>query len=94
MSKPTAARYRTTNWSRYNASLKKRGPLLICLDKEMTLLAPLDGSRGRPAVFSEAAIHLVRRATLIGWTASVPTVARIEDKAHDQGSNKGRFHHI
>lgn len=57
MSKPTPSRYRTTNWSSYTASLRKRGSLLIWLDKEMTLLAPLDGSPGRPAVFSEAAIQ-------------------------------------
>jgi hypothetical protein len=28
------------------------------------------------------------------WTAPVPTVARIAAMAHDQGSNKGRFHHV
>jgi len=57
MSKPTPARYRTTNWSSYTDSLRKRGSLLIWLDKEMTWLAPHDGSPGRPAVFSEAAIQ-------------------------------------
>ena len=57
MSKPPPARYRTTNWSRYTASLKKRGSLLIWLDKEMTWLASPDGSPGRPAVFSDAAIQ-------------------------------------
>ena len=57
MSKPTPARYRTTNWSSYTASLRKRGSLLIWLDKEMTWLAPHDGSPGRPAVFSEASIQ-------------------------------------
>lgn len=31
--------YRTTNWSSYTASLRKRGSLLIWLDKEMTWLA-------------------------------------------------------
>ena len=56
MSKPTPARYRTTNWSRYGASLKKRGSVLIWLDRDMTWLAPPDGSLGRPAVFSDAAI--------------------------------------
>jgi hypothetical protein len=30
------ARYRTTKWSSYIASLRKRGSLLIWLDKEMT----------------------------------------------------------
>ena len=57
MSKPPPARYRTTNWSSYTASLKRRGSLLIWLDKEMTRLAPPDGSPGRPEVFSDAAIQ-------------------------------------
>ena len=51
------ARYRTTNWSDYSASLRKRGSLLIWLDKDMTWIAPHDSSPGRPAVFSEAAIQ-------------------------------------
>jgi hypothetical protein len=57
MSKPKPARYRTTNWSDYNTALRKRGSLLIWLDKEMAWLAPHDGSPGRPAVFSDAAIQ-------------------------------------
>ena len=57
MSKASSARYRTTNWSSYTASLKKRGSLLIWLDKEVTWLAPPEGSPGRPAVFSDAAIQ-------------------------------------
>ena len=57
MSKPIPVRYRTTNWSSYTASLRKRGSLLIWLDKEMTWLARHGGSSpGRPAVFSDAAI--------------------------------------
>jgi hypothetical protein len=36
MSKPTPARYRTTNWSSYTAALRKRGSLLIWLDEDMT----------------------------------------------------------
>jgi len=43
MSKPPPARYRTTNWSGYNASLRKRGSLLIRVDKDMTWRAPRDG---------------------------------------------------
>ena len=57
MTKPEPTRYRTTNWKTYNAALKKRGSLLIWLDKDMTWLAPPDGSLGRPAVFSDAAIQ-------------------------------------
>ncbi len=57
MTKPMPARYRTTNWSAYNAALRKRGSLLIWLDREMTWLAPHEGRPGRPPVFSEGAIQ-------------------------------------
>ena len=57
MTKPFAARYRTTNWSSYNAALRRRGFLLIWLDREMSWLAPYGGRRGRPPVFSDAAIQ-------------------------------------
>ena len=57
MSKPSPTRYRTTNWSSYNGALRKRGSLLIWLDKEVIWLAPHDGGPGRPAVFSDAAIQ-------------------------------------
>ena len=57
MSKPSPVRYRTTNWPTYTAALRKRGSLLIWLDKEMAWLAPPDGSPGRPAVCSDAAIQ-------------------------------------
>jgi hypothetical protein len=57
MTKPSPVRYRTTNWPSYNAALKKRGSLLIWLDKEMTWLAPHEGCPGRPAIFSDAAIE-------------------------------------
>ena len=57
MTKLLPARYRTTNWSSYNAALKKRGSLLIWLDKEMTWHAPHEDRSGRPAVFSDAAIQ-------------------------------------
>jgi hypothetical protein len=62
MSKPTPVRYRTPLEtgglpSSYTSALRKRGSLLIWLDKEMTWLAPHDGSPGRPAVFCDAAIQ-------------------------------------
>ncbi len=57
MSKPSPARYRATTWSSYTTSRNKRGSLLLWLDKQMTRLAPHDGSPGRPAVFSDAAIR-------------------------------------
>lgn len=60
MSKPLAARYRTTNWSSYNSALFKRGSLMIRLDEEMAWLAPHEGRPGRPPVFSDAAIQFCR----------------------------------
>ncbi len=57
MSNPKPTRYRTTNWSTYNDVLRKRGALLIWLDKEVTWHAPLEGRPGRPPVVSKAAIQ-------------------------------------
>ena len=57
MSKASPPRYRTTNWSSYTSALRKRGSLLIWLDKGMIWLAPHDGSPGRPALFLDAAIQ-------------------------------------
>ena len=57
MSEPLPARYRTTNWAGYTASLRKRGSLLIWLDKEMACLAPHGGRPGRPVLFSDAAMQ-------------------------------------
>ena len=56
-SKPSPTRYRTTNWSSYIAALRKRGSLLIWLDKDMIWLGPHDGCSGRPAMFSDATIQ-------------------------------------
>jgi IS5 family transposase len=57
MTKPVRPRYRTTNWSTYNQALRRRGSLLVWLDKEIAWLAPRQGRPGRPPVFSEAAIQ-------------------------------------
>jgi hypothetical protein len=58
MSKPAPARYRTTNWSSSNASRRKRGSLLVWINKDMIWHAPRDGRPGRPAVFCDAAIQV------------------------------------
>lgn len=51
------AKYKTTNWSAYNAALKARGSLTIWLDRDMQWLATPNGKRGRQRTFSEAAIQ-------------------------------------
>ena len=57
MTKPSAARERTTNGSSCNAALSKRGSRLIGLDREMAGRAPHEGRPGRPPVFADAAIQ-------------------------------------
>jgi hypothetical protein len=58
MPKPAPPKYRTTNWSAYNAALKQRGSLDVWFDPEMQWLSAPCGRRGRPARFSDSAIEL------------------------------------
>jgi hypothetical protein len=58
MPKPATPQYRTTNWSEYNAALKRRGSLEIWFDPGMQWLSEPSGRPGRPLRFSDAAIEL------------------------------------
>ena len=88
MSKPAPPRYRTTNWPEYNSALRRRGSLLIWLDREMEWAAPKRGRPGRPQTFSDVAIQfclsikvlfgLALRQT-IGMVASLLRMAGLED---------------
>jgi len=57
MSKPAPTRYRTLNWSAYNASLRERGSLTIWFDSRTPWHAAPSGRRGAQPVYSEAAIQ-------------------------------------
>jgi hypothetical protein len=57
MSRPTRLRYTTTNWPEYNAALRRRGSLMICVDPQMQWEATASGRRGRQQVFSDTAIQ-------------------------------------
>lgn len=57
MPKPAASRYRTKNWSDYNAALRRRGSLSVWFDPKMTWHAERSGRRGHPEVFSDSAIQ-------------------------------------
>lgn len=57
MSSWTPTKYKTTNWSAYNDSLKRRGSLSIWFDREMVWVPPPNGKRGRQQRFSDAAIQ-------------------------------------
>jgi hypothetical protein len=50
-------RYRTTNWSEYDAALKARGSFMIWLDKDMQWFADPSGENGRPQRYTDAAIQ-------------------------------------
>ena len=80
-------RYRTINWSQYNAALKTRGSLTIWLDRGMRWLAEPSGKRGRGKLFSDAAIafclsikclfnQLLRQA--LGMVQSLLQLARLD----------------
>jgi len=58
MPKPSVTRYRTTNWSDYNASLRRRGSLSVWFDPNMVWHAEKSGKRGHPETFSDGAIQL------------------------------------
>ncbi len=57
MSKTALTRYRTLNWSSYNASLRERGSLTVWFDSGMAWHATPAGKRGRRQTFSDAAIQ-------------------------------------
>jgi hypothetical protein len=57
MSSWAPTKYKTTNWSDYNDSLKRRRSLSIWFDPEMVCTPPPSGKRGRQQQFSDAAIQ-------------------------------------
>jgi len=57
MSSWSPIKYKTTNWSSYNDSLKRRGSLSIWFDPELVWVPPPSGRRGRQQNLSDAAIQ-------------------------------------
>lgn len=55
--RPEPAKYKTTNWKRYNEALKSRGALMIWLDCDLQWSGVVSGKRGRTPTFSDAAIQ-------------------------------------
>ena len=78
MSKPAPARYRTTNWSEYNAALRRRGSLLVWLDRKMEWSAPKCGRPGRPQTFSDAAIQFCLSIKVLLWLP--PVMQEVSDR--------------
>ncbi len=78
MSKPAPARCRTTNWSEYNGALRRRGSLLVWLDREMEWAAPERGRPGRPRTFSDAAIQFCLSIKVLFGLALRQTIGMVE----------------
>lgn len=57
MSKLAPTRYRTLNWSAYNAALRERGSLTVWFDPSTPWHAAPSGKRGGQPVYSDAAIQ-------------------------------------
>jgi hypothetical protein len=95
MSKPEPARYRITNGSDHNAALRRRGSLLVWLDKEMPWHAPHEGRPGRPPVFSDAAIPFCLSIKVLfklpltqaaGMVTSLPRLAGLDGPVPDDAT--------
>ncbi|EBA09800.1 ISSpo9, transposase [Sagittula stellata E-37] len=57
MPRLSPTRYRTTDWSEYDAALRRRGSLSVWFDPDTVRHAGKTGKRGRPETFSDVAIH-------------------------------------
>ena len=71
MTKPTPARYRVTNGSDDNAALRRRGSLLVWVDRETKWHGSRAGRPGRPPVFSDAAIQFCLSIKVLLWLPPV-----------------------
>ncbi len=87
MTKPSPARYRTTNWPEYNAALRRRGSLLVWLDREMEWLAPASRRPGRPQTFSDAAIQFCLSLKVLFGLALRQTIGMVASLLRLAGLN-------
>ena len=87
MSKPAPSRFRTTNWSSYNDALRRRGSLLVWVDREMEWLAPASHRPGRPAIFSDTAIQFCLSIKVLFGLALRQTIGMVESLLRMAGLN-------
>ena len=88
--RPEPAKYKTTNWRRYNQALKARGALMIWLDRDLQWSGLASGKRGRTPLFSDAAIQFCLtikvRIPLMADSDSIP----IADSVPGDGGHVAR----
>ena len=85
MSEVTPTRYRTTNWSSYNAALKKRGSLTVWFDPSMLWEGMATGRRGRRQSYSDAAIQTCLTLKVLFGFALRQTTGFVESLLHLAG---------
>ena len=72
--RPEPAKYKTTNWRRYNQALKARGALMVWLDRDLQWSGLASGKRGRNhclcCIFlrGQQHLHQIDRRAHIGRT--------------------------
>ena len=88
MSQPFPARYRTTNWPEYNAALRRRGSLLVWLDREMEWLAPASHRPGRSETYSDAAIQFCLSIKVLFGLALRQAIGMVESLLRLAGLGK------
>ena len=81
MSKPAPTRYCTTNWSGYTAALRRRGFLLVWLDREMEWLASSSGRPGRSETYSDTAIQFCLSIKVLFGLALRQTIGMVGSPA-------------
>lgn len=85
MSEVTPTRYRTTNWSSYNAALKKRGSLTVWFDPSMLWEGLATGRQGRRQSYSDAAIQTCLTLKVLFGFALRQTTGFVENLLHLAG---------
>lgn len=99
MSKPAPTRYRTLNWSSYNAALRERGPLTVWFDPRAPWHAAPSGRRGAQPVYSDAAIHACLTVKVLfglplrqttGFVTSLPKLAGLDWPVPDYSTLRHR----
>ena len=67
--RPAPAKYKTTNWRRYNQALKARGALMIWLDRDLQWSGLASGKRGRPSLFGSMTKRVEVDSSGLLWRA-------------------------
>ena len=95
MAKPEASKYRTKNWSAYNAALKSRGSLLVWFDPNMAWFAAIQfclmvkGLFGLPLRKATGTVASLLEMAKLDWP--VPDFSTLSRRQKDL---EGLIHHL